>query len=198
MRLRGFIIIGAITSIIVGFTLGKIVTADAPAPGSKEDPVVSKSYVDKALEERMTELENSVAELTVQAQSLQKTINQLQTRINNDSEASTKPPTATTPTTPTNSPPSTTTPSTPNDPTKDPANNGTNPPGNESVVGKTAYINTQNYLNMRSAPTTEAGIVQKLTKDDAMLIQKVEDSWYHVKLKDGTVGWVASWLVTIK
>ena len=68
MKLRTIIIGGAILSVIVGFTIGKTVTADAPAPGS---PVVSKSYVDKALQDKVTALEKAVAELTVQSQALQ-------------------------------------------------------------------------------------------------------------------------------
>lgn len=200
MRLRGFIIIGAITSVIVGFTLGKMVIADSPVPGSESDPVVTKGYVENALQERITELEKNVAELTVQAQALQSTINQLQAKIGNNSSTSAKP---VTPVTPSNPAPSNPTPATPKPPAststdKETPNNATNQPAKDSVVGKTAYINTQNYLNMRSAPTTQASVVRKLTKDDALVIQKVEESWYHVKLKDGTVGWVAGWLVTIK
>lgn len=198
MKLRGFIIIGAIASVIVGFTLGKMVIADSPVPGSESDPVVSKSYVDKALQERITELEKNVAELTVQAQSLQSTINQLQAKIGNNSSTSATPVKPVTPSAPANPTPSTPKPSTSTGTEKETPNSGTNQTGKDSVIGKTAYINTQNYLNMRSAPTTQASVVQKLTKDDALIIQKEEDSWYHVKLKDGTVGWVAGWLVTIK
>ena len=59
-------------------------------------------------------------------------------------------------------------------------------------------INTQNYVNLRSAPTEEANILKRVTKEETMVVQKVENQWYNVKLDDGTIGWVASWVVKPK
>lgn len=175
MKLRTFIVGGAVLSILVGFSLGKIVMAESPAPGSSSDPVVSKSYVDKAMEERMQELEKKVAELTVQAQALQTTINELQTKVNKGTTV--KPSTGTT------------TPTTPTQPT----NNTT------TVVGKTAYISPNNtYVNLRSGPAKTTDVIKKVYKSDAMVIQKVENDWYQVKLTDGTLGWIAGWLVVVQ
>jgi uncharacterized protein YgiM (DUF1202 family) len=202
MKLRGFIIVGALASIVVGFTLGKIVIADSPVPGSKSDPVVSKSYVEKALQKRVADLENEVAELTAQAQSLQSTINELQAKIDHTSSNSSKSLTPTTSSNQTSSTPENQStaekPSTSVKPNQETPKDGMTHTGKDSVVGKTAYINTQNYLNLRSAPTTQASIVREIKKEETLTIQKEENSWYHVKLKDGTVGWVASWLVTVK
>ncbi|MGI6587840.1 MAG: SH3 domain-containing protein [Peptococcia bacterium] len=185
MKLRGFIIIGAILSIVVGFCLGKAaVVADSPAPGSSDDPIVSKSYADKAIQERVTDLEKTVAELSVQAKALQSTINELQDKIKNTSSSSSKPTTS----------PVTSQPTDNNKDKKDEPEE-TKQPEKTSVVGKTIYINTQNYVNLRSAPTLEASVLKKVTKEEGMLVQKEEAGWYNVKLEDGTVGWVYSGVV---
>ncbi len=189
MRLRGIVIVGAILSITVGFVLGRTVVANSPAPGSNADPVVSKSYVDKAMQDRVGDLEKKVAELMVQAQALQSTINEVQSKNIKTSSTSTPP---------------STTPEKPEKPekpaTQEKPDSEITPekPAQGSVIGKTAYINTQSTVNLRSAPTTEASIIGKVTKDDTLLIQKEENKWYSVKLKDDTVGWIAGWLVTVK
>jgi hypothetical protein len=169
---------GAIISIAAGFAIGKTVTADSPLPGSSADPVVSKSYVDKALQERVAGLEKTVAELTVQAQALQSTINELQAKINKSSGK-------TTPSTPGTTTPSETT-----------APGGG---GGSSHVGKTAYIKpANNYVNLRSAPDINSSVLKKVLKDEPMYIFEEKDKWYHVELKDKTTGWVASWVVDVK
>ncbi|MDD2212835.1 MAG: SH3 domain-containing protein [Clostridia bacterium] len=186
MKLRGFIIIGAILSIVVGFFLGRAVIADSPVPGSGDDPVVTKSYADKAIQERVTELEKSVAELSVQAKALQSTINELQDKVNR---------------TPSTTSPKPVTPPVGNkDDKPDKPITETKPPEkiDSDVVGKTGYISTQNYANLRSAPTLEASVLKKVTKDEGMLVQKTENGWYNVKLDDGTVGWISSTVVQIK
>lgn len=205
MRLRGVIVIGAILSIVVGFIVGKTVIADSPAPGSNEDPVVSKSYVDKALAERVGDLEKEVAELTVQAEALQGTINELQgklasSHIGSNTGTNTGTNTNTNPSKPSNS--GTTTP-TNNQPEQKPAekepNDETTPTEPQgSVIGKSASINASSVVNLRSAPTTEASILKKVGKDDTMVIQKVEKDWYNVKLSDGTIGWIAGRYVSVQ
>lgn len=199
MRLRGIIIIGAILSVAVGFMVGKTVDADAPEAGSSADPVVSKSYVDKALEDRMADLEKGVAELTVQAQALQTTINDLQDKLNKagiKTTASVTTPTPTTPSsssTPTTSTPATSTTTTP------PATTTPTTGTSGSLIGKSAYVKaTNNYVNLRSAPATTASTIKQVQKGVAMKIFEVKDQWYHVELADKTVGWVASWVVDVK
>ncbi|MGI6144482.1 MAG: SH3 domain-containing protein [Peptococcia bacterium] len=188
MRLRGIILIGAVISIIVGFTLGRAVIADSPEPGSEQDPLVTQSYADKKIQERVTDLEKVVAELTVQAAALQDTVNDLQNRIKNTQ------PTSTTTTKPTNNNNNNN-----NEQDKEPTKTEEpKQPADNSVVGKSMVINTQNYVNLRSAPTEEANILKRVTKEETMVVQKVENQWYNVKLDDGTIGWVASWVVKPK
>lgn len=205
MRLRGIIIIGAILSVTVGFMVGKTVDADAPEAGSSADPVVSKSYVDKALEDRMADLEKGVAELTVQAQALQTTINDLQDKLNKagiKTTASVTTPTPTTsssPSTPTTSTPSTSTTTTPPATTTPTTGTSGTTTSSGSVIGKSAYVKaTNNYVNLRSAPATTANTIKQVQKGVAMKIFEVKDEWYHVELADKTVGWVASWVVDVK
>lgn len=188
MRLRGIILIGAIISIVLGFTLGRALIAGSPEPGSAEDPVVTQSYADKKIQERVTDLEKAVAELKVQAQALQDTVNSLQSKVGK---------TTTTTTTTNNNTNSNNTNSNTNDNKNEDNKPATDPktPANTDAVGKTYVINTQNYINLRSAPTEEASVLQKITKDETMVVQKVENQWYNVKLNDGTIGWVASWVV---
>lgn len=204
MRLRGIIIGGAILSVVVGFMVGKTVDADAPEAGSSADPVVSKSYVDKALEDRMADLEKGMAELTVQAQALQTTINELQDKLNKAGikttasvSTPTTPATSTSSSTPTTSTPSTSTPSTTTNPST--STSGTTTSSSSSPIGKNAYVkSTNNYVNLRSAPATTANTIKQVQKGEAMKIFEVKDQWYHVELADKTVGWVASWVVDVK
>ena len=181
MRLRNIVIGGALLSIAIGFVLGKTVVADSPAPGSSSDPVVSKSYVDKALQDRLKELETAVAELTVKSQALQSALNDLQAKVN-------KTPVKTTPSTPstgTSTPPAPATPAAP-------------PADNTSMAGKKAYVTGSTPVNIRSGPATSYAVVTKVHSGESMVIQQVKDSWYQVKLSDGKTGWVASWVVEIK
>lgn len=190
MKLRNIVIVGAVLSIATGFILGKTLLADAPAPGSNADPVVSKSYVDNAVQQRIADLEKTVAELSVQSQALQNTINELQAKVNKTTPAKTTPPATTTPNTPSTG---TTTPGT------SPGTETTTPGADSSMTGKTAYIKpTNSYVNLRKGPSTNDEIVQKVNKGEPMLIIQAKDEWYQVHLTNGTEGWVASWVVDIK
>lgn len=189
MRIRTIIIGGAIVSIIAGFALSKTVVANSPTPGSSEDPVVSKSYVDQAVQGQIKELESKIAELTVQSQALQSTINDLQTKINKGT--SPKPSTGTT--TPK---PSTTTPGTG---TTTPGSSTTTPPAGDSVIGKKAYAKADN-TNIRESPNGNK--VKQISKGDSMVILEIKktgsETWYRITLEDGTTAYVASWVVEVK
>lgn len=192
MRIRTIIIGGAIISIVVGFTLSKTVVANSPTPGSSEDPVVSKSYVDKAVQDRIQELESKVAELTVQSQALQNTINDLQAKIGKGTV--TKPGTGTT------KPGSGTT--TPGTGTTNPGSGTTTSP-DDSLVGKKCYVRASGtVVNTRQDAGTRFPIVKKVEKGEAMTILGIKkdgsDVWYRVTLEDGTTAYVASWVVEVK
>ncbi len=192
MKLRNIIIGGAILSVVAGILIGRTVTADSPEAGSSADPVVSQSYADKAIQDRIKGLETEVAELAVQAQALQNTINELQAKVNKTPVKTTTPATGTTkPST------GTTTPSTGTDTPG--TGTTTNPPATGgSLVGKTVSASSNSGVNVRSDSSTSASIIAKAPKDEIMTIQQVKDSWYQVKMENGTIGWVASWVVEVK
>jgi|CZCB01.1.fsa_nt_gi hypothetical protein len=219
MRLRGIIVIGAALSIIVGFFVGRTVIANSPAPGSNADPVVSQSYVDKALEERVKTLESELAELAVQASAIQDTINEIQGRMGNTTSSKPSTPatadsTENTSNTPANKPasnkPAANEPKAPAQPPdaitvdNQPENKPSAPPvsqgGDNSVIGKAAYTNVSSPVRLRSTPTTadDSNIIKRVTQNDPLVIQKAENDWYYVKLNDGTEGWIYSDLVNVQ
>ena len=149
--------------------------ADSPTAGSESDPVVSKSYVDAALDERIQELEAEVAQLNVKAQAMQTMINELQSKVNK------------TPTTSGSSGSS----------SSAGTSSGSSTTDHSAMVGKTVYVQqSNNYVNLRDNPSTEGTtVIKRVEKGEAMLVQEVKNDWYQVRLADNTVGWVAGWLV---
>lgn len=178
MKLRTLIIVGAILSIVIGYTVGKVADASAPEPGSSDDPLVAKSYVDKALQDRITDLEKAVAELTVTAQALQSTVNELQAKINPSSGSS----------------------STRQGSGSSSSSSGsTAPQPDASYIGKVAYVReANNYVNLRRGPSTSEEVIKQVQKGEPMGITEVRNSWFKVRLSDDTTGWVASWVVEVK
>ena len=61
------LVIAAIVFCGLGFVIGQLVqAASVPPPGSKEDPLVSKSYVNTLVTERTADLQNQLDELMAQ------------------------------------------------------------------------------------------------------------------------------------
>ena len=67
-----YITILALALLLVGYGLGKHVGAGGFLPGSKEDPLVSKSYVDHHLTAKIGEMSRQVADLSRQIAELEK------------------------------------------------------------------------------------------------------------------------------
>ena len=57
---------------------------------------------------------------------------------------------------------------------------------------------TSDVVNLRESASTSSTIKKKLTPSDTFTITKVDNDWYQVQLPDGTVGWVAGYLVKVK
>ncbi|NLJ99940.1 MAG: hypothetical protein GX318_01725 [Clostridia bacterium] len=74
MRKYGYKYIAAlaIALLLVGYGLGKQVGAGGFLPGSKEDPLVSKSYVDHQITSEVKDLQQQVVKLNDQIQRLEK------------------------------------------------------------------------------------------------------------------------------
>lgn len=62
------------------------------------------------------------------------------------------------------------------------------------AAGDTVTISANN-LNVREGPGLSYKVVGKVDKGETFPIQKEDEDWYQISMKNGT-GWVASWLVT--
>ncbi|MHB1128334.1 MAG: SH3 domain-containing protein [Bacillota bacterium] len=65
-----------------GFFAGKGVQADNPVPGSADDPLVSKSYVEATLKQQIADLNKVIDTLTGRADALQRQVQELQGKMN--------------------------------------------------------------------------------------------------------------------
>lgn len=66
-----------IGALAVGFFMGNQVQANPFAPGSPDDPLVAKSYLEEQLQLKVSELEGEIARLTDKANELQGLIDEL-------------------------------------------------------------------------------------------------------------------------
>lgn len=66
--------------------------------------------------------------------------------------------------------------------------------GTSMGISGTATI-TGSSVNIRTGPGTNFPIVTKVNKGTTVTIKEQAFGWYKVVLADGSVGWVASWLV---
>lgn len=66
-----------------------------------------------------------------------------------------------------------------------------------SVSDKDAYVNGSD-VNLRKGPSTSDAVVDMLAYGTALILVETEekDGWYHVKLKDGTEGYIYATYVT--
>ena len=193
-RLVWIIIFGVIISIGGGFWVGSRLNGSTPNPGSVFDPLVTQSYADKALEDKVKDLEDRLGELELITQVLENEVIALQEKAG--IPTATPRPTTSAATTPTTSPANNSS-----------GNQTTTPTTTQSasqavptdVIGKTASISSGNtVVNLRQSPNTTSTVLKKLGPSDVFTIVKVDKDWYQVQKSDGTTGWVAGWLVTAK
>lgn len=73
----------------------------------------------------------------------------------------------------------------------------TNIKNEEPVTARDAYINGSD-VNMRKGPSTSDDVLTMLSYGTVLTLIETEekDGWYHVKLKDGTEGYVYAAYVT--
>ena len=152
------LIIAAIVFTGLGFVIGNVVTAAGSNPGSREDPVMTQSGVEKMLSERISELKSDVDRLTALVDSASGV---------NGGEGQTG--------------------------TDDPLG----PEGNGSASEKKVKV-TSESVNVRSSASTSASIVGSVSSGTVLTYldskEGSDGTWYHVKLSNGTEGYVASWL----
>ncbi|MDW7674357.1 MAG: hypothetical protein SCK28_07480 [Bacillota bacterium] len=76
------LIVAVITALSFGFIIGQQVQASSQAPpGSQNDPLVAKSYVEEQLEAKVTELEAEIERLTTKANQLQLIVDELVKKV---------------------------------------------------------------------------------------------------------------------
>ena len=191
-KLTWIIVFGVIVSIGVGFWVGSKLNGSTPSPGSVFDPLVTQSYADKAVNDKVKELEDRLGELELITQVLENEVMALQEKAG--IPAMTARPTTTQPAT-TSASGGTTNPSG--------AASSTTPSVSQAVptdvIGQSASISSGNtVVNLRQSPSTSSTILKKLGPSDVFTIVKVDKDWYQIQMSDGTTGWVAGWLVTAK
>lgn len=69
-------------------------------------------------------------------------------------------------------------------------------PGTE-LAGRIAIINGS-VVNVRSGPGTDYTVVTQVKQGDALTILGENGDWYQVQTADGSRGWVANWLVSVR
>lgn len=66
--------------------------------------------------------------------------------------------------------------------------------GTQTVISGAATVTGDN-VNVRTGPGTNFPVVTKINKGAGVTIKEQAFGWYKVVLANGTMGWVASWLV---
>lgn len=193
-RLRVFTGILLLLLIIsVSFNISQAVANEAPEPGSEQDPLVSKSYVDDTLGKQVRELQSKLdialsekldvlaqenAFLRQELETQEQTLKALQKEIAALKAKGTGTPAA--------------------GGTTKPAGTGTTKPtgGEAAVIGK-GTVNVAS-LNVRATPSTTAALAGKAVKGEAVNITAKEGEWLKVKTAKGVTGWVMARYVTVK
>jgi uncharacterized protein YgiM (DUF1202 family) len=139
-------------------------------PGSEQDPIVSKSYVDAAFEQLSSKVQTLFDELNSKIAEQDKKIKALEAEI-----AALKSGTAVS-----------TTPS---------GSGGEQKPADQTTVKGTVNVAA---LNLRSQPTTSSSIIGKLYRNETVTIHSESNGWYKVTTSKGTQGYVFAIYVTKK
>lgn len=171
----------------IGFLIASAVYAGGTEPGSANDPLVARSYVDERMASYIADLEKRVAELNTRAQKLETELAGLQKQVG---VTPIKPGEATTGTgTGAGSSGS--------------GVSGTGSAGSQTggfKPGQKLYILPENSsVNLRQGPGTgyaKVGTAVRGSGCEPMTVISQSGDWYQVRLADGRTGWVAGWLVT--
>ena len=178
-----FVLVGLILSVAFGFLYGTgMLGGDSKAPGSVDDPLVSQSYADGTITQRVRDMDARIASLEATVKGLEEEIAIL-TGTAVDPEDTTDPGASAG-----SGGSSSTTP---------PASSGSGGAASSANIGKSAAV-TAEVVNLRESASTSSAIKQRLTPSDTFTITKVDRNWYQVQLSDGAVGWVYADYVKVK
>ncbi|MDD4753030.1 MAG: SH3 domain-containing protein [Desulfitobacteriaceae bacterium] len=165
------LVVAAMVFLTVGFVIGQIVQAAGTIPGSADDPLVAKSYVEEAVGKQVVGLQTTIDELQAKVDLLQEKVDSLSGKSSSSSSTQ-KPPSGST-----NKPDSST----------------TKPPRQGNMITVTG-----SSANIRTGPGTGYDKITTLSEGDTALFLLEENSWCKIQLADGQEGWVANWLVEVK
>lgn len=184
----------AITTVIILFAISlslNIVSAvnQTAVPGSDQDPIVSKSYVDAAFRELSNQIQMLIeqndilkgqnTQLSAEVAKHEQTIKTLQTEINalkSGAAAGTATPPA-------------------GNTGGGTASGGATKPAD--TIGK-GVVNTA-VLNLRAEPNTTSTILGKLVLNETVTINsKTSNGWYKITTSKGKTGYVLGTLITVK
>jgi len=160
-------------AISMGINIFAAVTQNAE-PGSEQDPIVSKSYVDAAISQLQSKIQLLLEQVdALKNQNIQQenTIKALQAELN-----AVKTGTQGTST-----------------PQQNPPASG----GSSSGTLGTGVINSA-VVNLRAQPNTSSAIVGKLLLNNTVTLISKTGNWYQVKTASGKVGYVREDLLTVK
>jgi TolA-binding protein len=180
--------IAAMVFLSVGFVIGQIVQAAGTIPGTSGDPLVAKSYVEKVVNETVSDLQSKLDEMESKVLALEEMIGDLSSgktvssskgnaQSNSSSNSGSSGSNSKSSTTGTDREP----------------DNG----GGSSVKGKTAEVSGSS-ANVRTGPGTSYERITTLVQGDTVTLILEENSWYKVTLSDGQEGWIANWLLKVK
>jgi uncharacterized protein YgiM (DUF1202 family) len=66
------------------------------------------------------------------------------------------------------------------------------------ILPQPGYVTTQGEVNMRSSPSTDAGVIMPVPPNEVISVlgQNPDGRWYHVRLDTGETGWMLAELLT--
>ncbi|MFZ5945122.1 MAG: SH3 domain-containing protein [Bacillota bacterium] len=164
-------------TLIVGVFIGNSVLAGGAAPGSKDDPLVTKAYVENSMNSQLSMLQQQVVQLQAEANTLRQQVAFLESKVGQKAPVQTQP--QANPVTP--------------------QQQQQQQPPQTQPKQKVAYVQqSNNYVNARVGPGTNYDIAAKVNKGSKMIVIDEKDSWYRVKLEDGKLAWVANWVVDVR
>lgn len=67
-----------------------------------------------------------------------------------------------------------------------------------NLTGEGSIIILDNGTNIRSEPSTTGKVVYRANEGETFAIKGLENDWYKIELSDGTIAYVAGWIVTTK
>jgi hypothetical protein len=191
LHLKSLSIITAVLLVIsLFFNIVLAVSGETFDPGSDQDPIVSKSYVDTSVQTVKSSLEmmqgqystlqasydalkKSVDELTAKASAQEQAIKALQEALKT---SGTKPSSGGS--------------------SSDTQNTGTSNSNTNTAASKgTANVAS---LNVRSQANTTSDIVVKLVKGESVTVLSKSGEWYKIKTSKGKTGWVLGKYLTVK